>query len=93
MHSELLMHALWVYTHNNSRYALACKCLAFIVDFGINSCIAFACMHGKQHVHADPEKFTLLAFNKSEGHVSIEPIDLRDMKVYDVKRYLKKLWG
>ena len=48
---------------------------------------------GKQHVHADPTKFTLLAFNKSEGHVSIEPIDLRNMKQSDVIRYLKKLWG
>ena len=61
--------------------------LPFISDVGRGT------SRGKKHVHADPEKFTLLAFNKSQGHVSIEPIDLRDMKVYDVKLYLKKLWG
>jgi len=48
---------------------------------------------GKQHVRADPGKFTLLAFEKSEGHVRIEPIDLSSMKVSDVTKYLNKLWG
>lgn len=47
---------------------------------------------GKQHVHTDPTRFTLLAFNKSEGQVSIKPIDLSNTKQSDV-RYLKKLWG
>jgi len=61
--------------------------LPFISDVGRGS------KRGKQHVRADPEKFTLLAFNKSEGHVSIEPIDLSSMKVSNVKNYLKKLWG
>lgn len=61
--------------------------LPFISDVGRGT------KRGKQHVHADPEKFTLLAFNKSEGHVRIEPIDLSSMKVSDVTKYLKKLWG
>lgn len=61
--------------------------LPFISDVGRGS------KRGKQHVHADPAKFTLLAFNKSEGRVSIEPIDLSSMKVSDVTKYLKKLWG
>lgn len=46
-----------------------------------------------QHVKADPEKFTLLAFNKVEGHVNIEPIDLGNMKVFDGENHLKRLWG
>lgn len=61
--------------------------LPFISDVGRGT------KRGRQHVHADPEKFTLLAFNKSGGHVRIEPIDLSSMKVSDVKNYLKKLWG
>lgn len=61
--------------------------LPFISDIGRGA------KRGRQHVHADPEKFTLLAFNKSAGHVRIEPIDLSSMKVSDVKNYLKKLWG
>lgn len=61
--------------------------LPFISDVGRGS------KRGKQHVRADPEKFTLLALNKSEGHVNIEPIDLSSMKVSDVTLYLKKLWG
>jgi len=61
--------------------------LPFISDVGRGA------NRGKQHVHADPEKFTLFAFNKSEGHVSIESIDLSSMKVSDVTKYLKKLWG
>lgn len=61
--------------------------LPFISDVGRGA------KRGRQHVRADPEKFTLLAFNKSAGHVRIEPIDLSSMKVSDVKEYLKKLWG
>ena len=61
--------------------------LPFISDVGRGT------KRGRQHVHADPQKFTLLAFNKSEGHVRIEPIDLSNMKVSDVKNYLKELWG
>jgi len=61
--------------------------LPFISDVGRGT------RRGRHHVHADPEKFTLLAFNKSHGLVNIEPMDIRNMKVYDVKRYLKKLWG
>lgn len=61
--------------------------LPFISDVGRGA------KRGKQHVHADPEKFTLLAFNKSAGHVHIDPIDLSSMKVSDVKKYLKRLWG
>ena len=61
--------------------------LPFISDVGRGS------RRGRQHVYADPTKFTLLAFNKSAGHVRIEPIDLSSMKVSDVKNYLKKLWG
>lgn len=61
--------------------------LPFISDVGRGA------KRGKQHVHADPEKFTLLAFNKSEGHVHIDPIDLSSMKVSDVTKYLKRLWG
>jgi len=61
--------------------------LPFISDVGRGR------KRGKQHIQADPKKFTLLAFSKSEGHVSIEPVDLSSMKVYDVTNYLKKLWG
>lgn len=61
--------------------------LPFISDVGRGA------KRGKQHIRAEPEKFTLVAFNKSEGHVSIKPIDLSSMKVSDVKNYLKKLWG
>jgi len=61
--------------------------LPFISDVGRGT------KRGKQHVHADPAKFKLLAFNKVNGHVIIEPIDLSTMKVSDVKNYLKKLWG
>lgn len=61
--------------------------LPFISDVGRGA------KRGKQHVHADPEKITLLAFNKSAGHVHIDPIDLDSMKVSDVKKYLKRLWG
>jgi len=61
--------------------------LPFISDVGRGA------KRGKQHVYTDPEKFTLWAFNKSEGRVSIEPIDLSSMKVSDVTKYLKKLWG
>jgi predicted ATPase len=61
--------------------------LPFISDVGRGA------KRGKQHIHADPTKFRLLAFNKVKGHVTIEPIDLSKMKVSDVKKYLKKLWG
>ena len=61
--------------------------LPFISDVGRGA------KRGKQHVHAVPERFTLVAFNKSGGRVHIEPIDLSSMKVSDVKNYLKKLWG
>lgn len=61
--------------------------LPFISDVGRGR------KRGRQHVHADPEKFTLLAFNKSEGHVHIEPIDLSSMKFTDFKKYVERLWG
>jgi len=61
--------------------------LPFISDVGRGT------KRGKQHVHADPAKVKLLAFNKVNGHVTVEPIDLSAMKVSDVKNYLKKLWG
>lgn len=61
--------------------------LPFISDVGRGA------KRGRQHVRADPEKFTLVAFKKSEGHVTIESIDLSSMKVSDVKTYLKRLWG
>lgn len=61
--------------------------LPFISDIGRGA------KRGKQHVRADPKKFTLLTFNKSQGYIHIEPIDLGNMKVSDVTKYLKKLWG